>query len=164
MKSWELLREVVDEVGVKQVAFDLRVSGSLVYKWCSDPGERGDFDASGARNPLDRVLQICESTHDRRSVEWLCEAMGGYFVEDPDAEPEEADTEYLRHTQAIVARFSRLLDTLSSSIAHESRIDLREARAIRDQWRELQSHGEAFVRACEMGIFDPERERDAPAS
>lgn len=157
MKSYEVLREVVEEVGVKQLAFDLRVSSSLVYKWCSDPGDPGDFEASGARNPLDRVLQICESTHSRRPVEWLCAAVGGYLVDDPDVEPEQADAEFLRHTQELVGRFSRLLDVISTSIGNESRIDETESRAIRRQWRELQSHGEAFVRACETGIFDPER-------
>lgn len=158
MKSHEMLRAVIESVGVKQVAYDLRVSSSLVYKWCSDPGAPGNFDASGARNPLDRILQLCDSTRSRLPVEWLCGRMGGYFVSSPDVEPEELDVEYLRHTQELVGRFSRLLDTLSTSIAHEDRVDEKEATSIRDQWRELQSHGEAFVRACEMGRFDPERE------
>ena len=157
MRSFELLREVVEEVGVKQVAFDLRVSSSLVYKWCSDPGDPGDFEASGARNPLDRVIQVCQSTHSRQPVEWLCSRVGGYLVEDPDVEPEEADGEFLRHTQELVGRFSRLLDVISNSISNESRIDETESGDIRRQWRELQSHGEAFVRACESGAFDPER-------
>lgn len=157
MNSFEILREVVEDVGAKQVAFDLRVSSSLVYKWCSHPGERGDMDATGARNPLDRIVQICESTRSQRPVEWLCGQMGGYFVESPDAEPEELDAEFLRHTQELVGRFSQLLNVLSTSIANEGRIDEGESDEIRRQWRELQSHGEAFVRACEHGHFDPHR-------
>lgn len=154
MKSHEILREAVDEVGAKHVAFDLRVSSSLVYKWCSPPG---DIDASGARNPLDRVVEICQSARSRRPVEWLCGQLGGYFVESPDVEPEEMDAGYLHHTQELVARFSKLLDVISSSISNESRVDASEADEIRRQWRELQSHGEGFVRACEMGTFDPDR-------
>ncbi|MBW2230584.1 MAG: hypothetical protein JRG92_10085 [Deltaproteobacteria bacterium] len=157
MNSFEVLREVVEVVGAKQVAFDLRVSSSLVYKWCSQPGERGEMDATGARNPLDRTIQVCESTRSRRPVEWLCGQMGGYFVENPDAEPEELDAEFLRHTQELVGRFSQLLNVLSTSIGNQSRIDQNESSDIRRQWRELQSHGEAFVRACEQGLFDPER-------
>lgn len=157
MKSYEILREVVDQVGTKQVAFDLRVSSSLVYKWCSAPAEEGEFDASGARNPLDRMVQICESTRSRVPVEWLCGQMGGYFVESPDAEPEELDATFLHHTQELVAHFSRLLDAFSSSIARDGRIDSKEASDIRSLWRELQSHGEAFVRGCEVGRFDPDR-------
>ena len=157
MKSHEVLRDVIEEVGVKQVAFDLRISSSLVYKWCSPPADDDAPDASGARNPLDRVLQICDSTRSRLPAEWLCSRVGGYFVESPDSEPEELDSQFLRHTQELVARFSRLLDKLSTSIANEGRIDSREADEIRDQWRELQSHGEAFVRGCEIGHFDPHR-------
>ena len=52
MKSHEVPRGVVEELGAKQVASDLGVSTSLVYKWCARPasGPTG----SGARNPLDR--------------------------------------------------------------------------------------------------------------
>jgi len=157
LKSYQALREAIEPAGVKTVAFDLRVSSSLVYKWCSDPGEKDDPAAAGARNPLDRVLQICESAKSRLPVEWLCGRVGGYFVESPDTEPEALDALYLRQTQELVGRFSRLLDVLSTSIAHEGRIDVDESREIRRQWQELQSHGEAFVRACESGIFDPER-------
>lgn len=155
MKSHEVLREAIESVGAKQVAFDLRVSSSLVYKWCSEPG---DVDASGARNPLDRVLQLCESTRSRAPAEWLCAQLGGYFVDDPDAEPEELDAEFLRQTQHMVERFSKLLAVMSSSIANEGRIDAEEAASIRREWRELQSHGEALVRGCEAGIFDPARD------
>ena len=157
MRSHEILKKVVEEVGAKHVAYDLRVSTSLVYKWCSDPGEQGDMDATGARNPLDRILQIADSTRSRTPVEWLCGQVGGYFVESPDSEPEELDVEYLRLTQELVGRFSRLLDVLSSSIANEGRVDAQEALDIRRQWRDLQSHGEALVRGCEQGMFDPHR-------
>lgn len=157
MRSYEVLKQVVEEVGAKHVAFDLRVSTSLVYKWCSPPGDPGDLDATGARNPLDRILQISESTHSRLPVEWLCGQVGGYFVESPDSEPEELDAEYLRQTQELVGRFSRLLEVMSSSIAKDSRIDADEARNIRREWRDLQSHGEALVRGCEQGLFDPDR-------
>ena len=46
---------------------------------------------------------------------------------------------------------------MSDSIAHEGRIDQREAAEIRRQWQRLQGRGEAFVRACESGHFDPKR-------
>lgn len=157
MKSHEVLRETVENVGVKQVAFDLRVSSSLVYKWCAAPGGEDRIDASGARNPLDRVLQICASSRSRRPAEWLCAQLGGFFVENPHDESEDFDTEYLQHTQDLVRRFSKLLDVISTSIASEGRVDAGEAADIRRQWRDLQSHGEAFVRSCEAGHFDPER-------
>jgi len=151
------MRQVVEGVGAKQVASDLRVSNSLIYKWCADPGDESDLDASGARNPLDRIIQLCDTTGDRRPVEWLCQRVGGYFVESPDSEPEELDAEYLRQTQTILAEFSGLLQLISESIGNEGRIDAEESRQIRRQWLRLQSQGEGFVRACERGHFDPDR-------
>ena len=158
MKSHEVLKQAIDAVGTKQVAGDLKVSTSLVYKWCAKPDDAdGDRDPSGARNPLDRVLQICDSTGERSSVEWLCGGVGGYFVESPDVDLSNVPSECVHHTQALLARFSQLLQVISESLANEARIDESEARQIRRQWHDLQSQGEAFVRACESGLFDPTR-------
>lgn len=158
MKSHEVLKQVIETVGAKQVASDLKVSSSLVYKWCSEPvDDEGERDPSGARNPLDRVIQMCESTGDPRPVEWLCQQVGGYFVESPDVDLSEIPSECIRHTQALLARFSSLLQVISDSIANEGRIDEDESKQIRREWNQLQSQGEAFVRACEGGHFDPTR-------
>jgi hypothetical protein len=156
MRSYEVLKQIIEEVGTKQVASDLRVSSSLVYKWCAEPPEEEGDDASGARNPLDRVMSLIESTGDRRPVEWLCGEVGGFFVETTELE-ETVDATYIKHTQTLLAEFSDLLQILSDSISHEGRIDASEAIEIRRQWRRLQGQGEAFVRACERGHFDPER-------
>lgn len=158
MKSHEVLRQTIESVGTKQVASDLKVSSSLVYKWCAEPlDDDGERDPSGARNPLDRVIQMCESTGDRRAVEWLCTEVGGYFVESPEVDLSEIPNECIRQTQSLLAKFSTLLQVISESIANEGRIDNDESRQIRTQWHQLQSQGEAFVRACEGGLFDPTR-------
>ena len=34
MKSYEIIKQAVDEPGVKAVAAALKVSQALVYKWC----------------------------------------------------------------------------------------------------------------------------------
>ena len=39
MKSHEVLKQVIEEVGTKRVAAELKVSNSLVYKWCQEPPE-----------------------------------------------------------------------------------------------------------------------------
>jgi hypothetical protein len=157
MKSHEVLKQVIEAVGTKHVASDLKVSSSLVYKWCAEPVVDGERDPSGARNPLDRIVHLCESTADRRPVEWLCEAMGGYFVESPSVEIEEVPTECIRQTQALLAEFSELLLVISDSLSNEGRIDEAESADIRHQWHQLLGHGEAFVRLCEQGRFDPTR-------
>ena len=75
----------------------------------------------------------------------------------PRVNEHEIDQEYVKHTQALLSEFSELLQVLSESIEHEGRIDAAEAKEIRRQWQRLQGRGEAFVRACEHGHFDPER-------
>ena len=157
MRAYEVLRHVVEGVGTKQVASDLRVSSSLVYKWCQEPPEEEGDDGSGARNPLDRLMALCASTGDRRLVEWLCGEVGGFFVEAVEIPEGTVDATYIKHTQALLSQFSDLLQILSESIAHEGRVDADEAAEIRRQWRRLQGQGEAFVRSCERGHFDPQR-------
>ena len=48
MKSHEVLKGVVESVGAKQVAHDLGVSTSLIYKWCEGPPENAR-DGSGTQ-------------------------------------------------------------------------------------------------------------------
>ncbi len=69
------------------------------------------------------------------------------------------DRRYIDHTRTLLAEFSELLQVMSDSITNENRIDEREASEIRMQWQRLQGNGEAFVRACETGRFDPQRDR-----
>ena len=85
MKSYEVIREAVNEPGVKAVAAALRVSPALVYKWCEPPADSDDPDQSGAKNPLDRVREMYMLTKDIRLVRWLCNEAGGFFVANPDA-------------------------------------------------------------------------------
>ena len=160
MKSHEVLKRVVELVGTKQVAHDLGVSSSLVYKWCAAPASELGEDGSGALNPLDRLVSLVESTGDRSAIEWLCTEVGGCFVENPDLELVAIDTEYVRETQNLLKEFSDLMLVVSESIIDDGRVDREEASAMRAQLRKLQARAEAFVRACEQGVFDrgPEEE------
>jgi hypothetical protein len=157
MKSHEVLKSVVETVGTKEIASDLKISSSLVYKWCAEPPAELGEDGSGTRNPLDRLLHLYIRTDDLRPIEWLCSQVGGYFVPRAELEEETIDDVYIKHTQSMLAQFSDLLQAMSESIAHEDRIDESEAVRIRQEWQSLQSRGEAFVHACEEGHFDPDR-------
>jgi len=55
MQSHELLKEVLRKTSAKQVASEMGLSLSLIYKWAEPPD---DGAASGANNPLDRVGQL----------------------------------------------------------------------------------------------------------
>jgi len=157
MKSHEVLKAVISTAGAKQVAYDLRVSTSLVYKWCAEPPPEFGDEGSGARNPLDRIACLLAATEDRRPLEWLCRQAGGYFVESYAETEPETDAAYIKHTQTLLAEFSDLLQVLSDAMANEGRIDEDEATEIRRQWHRLQGRGEALVNACEAGHFDPAR-------
>src|SRR5258708_24381113 len=83
MKSFEVIRQAVDEPGVKAVAGALKVSPALVYKWCEPPSEAADPEQSGAKNPLDRVREMYLLTKDIRLIRWLCNEAEGFFCPNP---------------------------------------------------------------------------------
>lgn len=153
VKSWDVLREAIERVGVKQVAARLGVSAALVYKWCQESPEE-DPDGSGARNPLDRMLAIYELTKDPRLINWLCHEAGGFFVRNAQCQPGPAEQHLLGTTQRMVSDFSNLLAEVSRSIANDGVICKREADAIRESWEKLKMQTECFVVACEHGMYE----------
>src|ERR671916_1733618 len=107
MKSYEVIRQAVDEPGVKSVAAALKVSPALVYKWCEPPADEDDPDQSGAKNPLDRVREMYLLTKDIRLVRWLCNEAGGFFVANPEGQPEkDFDASLFGETRSTVRQFS----------------------------------------------------------
>jgi hypothetical protein len=148
-KSHEVLRKTVSTAGAKSVASDMALSPSLIYKWCEAKGG----DASGADNPLDRLLRLCEITEDSAPVVWLCEQLGGFFVNNVAGDAREGDVELLAMTQRILKAFSEMLDMVSRSIGDDGGVDLDEAQKIRVEWEELKRVAEQFVLQAEAGRY-----------
>ena len=155
MESHEIMRGAVAGIGVKAVAAEMALSGSLVYKWCQPKGA----DNSGAGNPLDRIAELCRITGDMTPIIWLCEQVNGFFVENVTPDAAHADGRALCMTQRILKEFSEMLDMVSRSLAHEDGIDAEEARAIRVEWEDLKRVSEQFVLGSEMGRYLPEKYR-----
>ena len=153
MKSWDVLRDAVDSVGVKVVAAKLNLSTALVYKWCQEPPTDEDRDASGARNPLDRLQTLYEVTHDPRLINWMCQFADGFFVANPTVKPSEREEQLLATTQRVVHDFGGLLSDISRSIENDGQIMPDEAETIRQSWEKLKSLAECFVVACEQGLY-----------
>jgi len=152
MRSHEVLRNAAEVVGVKALASELRLSPALIYKWCQE-AQPGETDASGTRNPLDRLQQIVRLTGHTPVVSWLCHEADGFFVHNPEARCRDIDSDLLQSTQRLVQSFSKLLDEVSKSVANDGAIDAAEADRIRMGWERLKTTAETFVVACERGVY-----------
>jgi len=147
MHSHEVLKDVLKTTSAKQIAADMGLSLSLIYKWAEPPS---DDEGSGANNPLDRIEQLLKSTHDRRIAQWVCERAGGFFIANPEAA--QVGSSLIPFTNSIVKEFADMLAVIATA-ASDSKITKDEARQIRRRWEELKSVTEGFVHAAEKGNF-----------
>src|ERR1041385_5702910 len=85
MHSHEVMREVLKKTSAKQIAAEMNLSLSLIYKW-AEPAE--DDSGSGASSPLDRVGQLIRITADARIAQWVCEQANGFFIRNPQNLPQ----------------------------------------------------------------------------
>jgi hypothetical protein len=149
MQSHELLREVFEKKKPKEIAADLGLSSSMIYKW-GEPNTAG----SGIGNPLDRMEALMKSTGDQRLVQWICQRAGGFFILNPKNNPN--NTPHLHQlipaTNQIVQEFADLLHVIADATANEH-VSQAEAKQIRARWEELKCVTEAFVAGCEQGDF-----------
>ena len=146
MESHEVLRTALENASPKEIASELGVSLSLVYKWA----QRADDLGSGTVNPLDRVLQIHRISGDDMVIQWLCRKAGGFFVKNPRQGKQDFDL--MPSMQTIVQQFAELLTEISKA-ASDHEIDAKEAAKIRHEWDDLKRYAEGFVRCCEDGDF-----------
>lgn len=159
MQSYELLKEVLKTTSAKQIASDLSLSLSLIYKWAEKP--EPDAGGTGA-NPIERVDQLIQCTRDPRIIHWLCQRSGGFFIKNPK--------QHLSHpeflipaTNEIVQDFADLLAVIAAA-AGDNRIDGNEAKVIRKRWEDLKTVTETFVACCEQGNFNGIRESAKPGA
>lgn len=148
MESHEVLKQAFENSSPKEIAAELGVSLSLVYKWGQDTSDLG----SGSRNPLDRVIELYKLTGSQRILEYICEHSDGYFVRNPVSECR-GDLEVLPATNEIISQFSSLLMRISEA-AQDHSITNNEAEIIRNSWDRLKGYCEGFVRCCEEGDFE----------
>lgn len=145
MESFEVIKTVTEEQGIKRVAGQLGLSASMLYKWT----EKADSSASsGSPNPLDRVHDLMRVTGNNLPVKWLAEKADGIFIKNPPS-TELMQIDVLSNTQTILKEFSELLDVVSRSIQNDGIIDTTEAARIRQEWEDLKQSCEGFVRHCE---------------
>ena len=138
----------------KQVAAELGLSVSMIYKWAEPPDQAA---GSGSTNPLDRIEALLACTKDRRLVQWICQRAGGFFILNPKTN--KPHPSYLiPATNEIVQEFADLLAVIAAAAA-DNQITETESKQIRARWEELKSVTEGFVACCEQGNFRPMKER-----
>ena len=147
MQSHEVMREVLKKTSAKQIAAEMGLSLSLIYKWAERPE---DESGSGAGSPLDRVGELIRITGDARVAQWVCEQAGGFFIRNPHNLPR--SQALIPITNDIVHEFADMLSTIATS-ATDNVITKDEAKTIRARWEELKTVTEGFVAACESGNF-----------
>ncbi|MSU47079.1 MAG: hypothetical protein EXS42_08165 [Lacunisphaera sp.] len=152
MQSHELLKEVLKKTRAKQIAAEMGLSLSLIYKWAEPPD---DGAGSGAHNPLDRIEQLLRITGDTRIAQWVCELAGGFFITNPKVKPDAQ--QLIPSTNSIVQEFADMLGVIAVA-ASDSAISQDEAKAIRRRWEDLKSVTEGFVRNSELGNFSAIRD------
>ncbi|GHC07210.1 phage regulatory CII family protein [Cerasicoccus arenae] len=146
MKSHQVVKACFDKQSPKQIAEDIGVSVSLLYKWSQPVGET----QSGAINPLDRAVQLNSVAPDNEVLHWLCQQADGVFIRDPESAARAY--RYMPATNDIVRQFAALLSEITQA-ALDNRITEQEATAIRQLWDRLKAYTEGFVTACEEGNF-----------
>jgi len=155
MKSHEVVKACFAERSPKQIADEIGISVSLLYKWSQPVGE----NQSGAINPLDRSAQLNAVAPDNEVVHWLCQQADGVFIRDP--EQDKQAYRYMPATNQIVRQFAALLSEITQA-AIDNRITEKEAVAIRELWDRLKGYTEGFVQACEEGNFQQIRQQAPP--
>ncbi len=159
MQSHELLREIFQHYSPKQVAAELGLSLSMIYKRAEPANQTA---GSGAVNPLDRIEALLACTKDRRIVQWICQRAGGFFILNPKTNKPHP-TFLIPATNEIVQEFADLLAVIAAAAA-DNQISETESKQIRARWEELKSVTEGFVACCEEGNFRPLREKQEKAS
>lgn len=158
MQSHEVFREVFQQCSPKQVAAELGLSLSMMYKWAEPPDPAA---GSGSTNPLDRIDALLRCTNDPRLVQWLCQRAGGFFILNPKTN--KPHPSYLiPATNEIVQEFADLLAVVATAAA-DNQITPQEAKQIRARWEELKSVTEGFVACCENGNFAPLKDKSHEA-
>lgn len=144
--SAELLHQLVHARSLKAVASELKISSSLLYRWCL-PSQ-----GSGTQNPLDRVQQLIQVLADPAPLHWLCQENNGFFVGNPGLADQKPGP-VLHTTQQMLKEFSEMLSVISEAVCGDQTIDTEEAGRIRKEWEELKCLTERFVVSCERGEF-----------
>jgi hypothetical protein len=148
MESHEILHDAFEKTSPKEIASEMGLSLSMVYKWAQPVTEQG----SGSSNPLDRVTQLMKLTRDQKIIQWLCSQTGGFYVRNPRLQTTTNHSDMLLSMNEIVQQFADVLEAITLA-SGDQKISAEEADKIRNEWEQLKTFMETFVVSCEKGDF-----------
>lgn len=151
-----ILKQAVDRAGPKRISRALDVSLSLVYKWTQPPRTKKNPAASGARNPLDKLVTIFHLSEDIELVQFLCRTARGYYTTNPDHQGK-AGHSFVTATVTALNDFADLMQMAEKSLTDDGKIDEEEAKKLRKNWDRLKGRLEHFIVSCEEGAYDMSR-------
>jgi hypothetical protein len=156
-----VLKQAVDRAGPKRVARALDVSLSLVYKWTQPARTKENPAASGARNPLDKLLTIFELSQDLELIHFICHVARGFYT--PNPQPKGTSRiNFVTETVNSLNDFADMMQFAEKSLTDDGRIDETEAAKLRQHWNRLKGRLEHFITSCEEGRFnDGDDEKDS---
>jgi hypothetical protein len=143
MDSHDIVKQILKEIPAKQIAAELGVSLSLVYKWAEPP-----LVGSGTSNPLDRTELLTRISGGNAPLEWLCERMNGTFM--PGTPPTIPDLHVYRSRPELMRELGCLLTALAE-IATEGDISQPKVSLLRKRWEHVKKVTEIFIQAAERG-------------
>ena len=149
----KILKQAVDRAGPKRVSRALDVSLSLVYKWTQPPRTKDNPSASGARNPLDKLVTIFHLSEDIELIQFLCRIARGYYTTNPPLEGK-VGSSFVTATVSALNDFADLMHLAEKSLTDDGQIDEGEAKKLRKNWDRLKGRLEHFIVGCEEGAYD----------
>lgn len=149
----KILKQAVDRAGPKRVSRALDVSLSLVYKWTQPPRTKATPTASGARNPLDKLITIFHLSQDLELIHFLCRVARGYYTANPDY-LSNAPPSFVSATVSALNDFADLMHHAEKSLTNDGMIDDDESKKLRVMWDKLKGRLEHFIVGCEEGRFN----------
>lgn len=148
-----ILKQAVDRAGPKRVSRALDVSLSLVYKWTQPPRTKATPTASGARNPLDKLITIFQLSQDLELIHFLCRVARGYYTANPHHSTK-APLTFVTATVGALNDFADLMQHAEKSLTDDGKIDDDEAKQLRVMWDKLKGRLEHFIVNCEEGRYN----------
>lgn len=147
MESHTVIKDLLKEIPAKQLAGELGVSLSLVYKWAES-----QLSGAGASNPLDRVELLARLSNNDAPLHWLCARRGGMFVKKNQNADDTPPPDLRPDASRITREISRLLVLLGESLAADA-LPSASATQLNTLWTKLRPLIDAFVLAALQGDY-----------